>query len=133
MCGECGDNGETVTCAEANGGLVSCRLRFLYCLQPYGSPPVSVSFPLPQGPLNLEGESNTFVFKESLIIQIGDSTMANSWNRSNPFTRNLQTWPVICYMYTILSELFCFSVLYLYLIAGADSVLCSFIPTYIQR
>ena len=98
MCGECGANGETVTCQEANGGGgASCRFRFLYCLQPYGSPPVDVTFPLPQAPLDLVDPSNTHTFMEDFITQDGGRNLTrtvNNWNRSNPFTRELQTWPV---------------------------------------
>ena len=99
MCGECGANGETVTCRMANGGNAgSCRFRFLYCVQPYGSPPVNVTFPLPQAPLTPPG-SSTHNFMEDFIIQDGgldntDPPTVNNWNRSNPFTRELQTWPV---------------------------------------
>ena len=102
MCGECGANGETVTCLDANGGgggRTSCRFRFLYCLQPYDSPPVNVTFPLPQTPLDLSGSGNTHTFMEDFITQEGGSSTRNpptvsNWNRSNPFTRELQTWPV---------------------------------------
>ena len=75
MCGECGANGETVTCLDANGGgggRMSCRFRFLYCLQPYDSPLVDVTFPLPQASLTPPG-SGTHNFMEGFITQEGGS------------------------------------------------------------
>ena len=89
MCGECGPEGDTaMTCEEAD---VDCHLRYLYCLRPYGSPPPVVTR-LPQAPLSQNTDSVTF--KEGFIV-VGAQN--NFWNRSNPFTRELQLWPVKFY------------------------------------
>ena len=133
MCGECGANGETVTCRMANNNppfARPCRLRFLYCLQPYGSPPVDVTFPLPQSPLDLVVPSNTHTFMEDFITQDGGSNSAspptvNNWNRSNPFTRELLTWPVRIHDCTVILQL-----IFFVHFAGASAVLCGHIPSY---
>ena len=70
---------------------VDCRLRYLYCLRPYGSPPPVVAR-LPQPPLSQNTDS--FLFEDGFIVVGGQD---NSWNRSNPFTRELQRWPVKLY------------------------------------
>ena len=87
MCGECGPDGDiaTMTCEEAG---VDCRLRYLYCLRPYGSLPPVVAR-LPQASLSQNTASVTF--EEGFIVVGGQD---NFWNRSNPFTRELQLWPV---------------------------------------
>ena len=86
MCGECYK--EVITCQEANfNESTKCGLRYLYCLRPYGSPPSNVPL-LPQAPLTL---TDNFTFEEVLFI-VG--TQDNIWNRSNPFIRELQLWPV---------------------------------------
>ena len=82
-----------MTCAAAN---VHCDLRYLYCLRPYGSLPPDVPPPpdmpdvplLPQAPLTT---TDSFTFEEGFIAVGGRD---NFWNRSNPFTRELQLWPV---------------------------------------
>ena len=89
MCGECGQNGEKTSCRIASGnGNRDCNLRFLYCLQPYNStisdPPLTLQRPIP-------GDSITF--DTPYFTQIGAAN-PNFWNRSNPFTREFQTWPV---------------------------------------
>ena len=87
MCGEC-DSDIAMTCEEAG---VDCFLRYLYCLRPYGSSPPVVSR-LPQAPLirNTDG----VIFEEGFIVVGGQD---NIWNGSNPFTRELQLWPVKFY------------------------------------
>ena len=96
MCGECGPDGETVTCQMANmDDRTTCRFRFIYCLQPHGSPASEsdVPFELSQSGLDLSGEDNSYTFQEGFLVQNG-TTVPNFWNRSNPFTREFQTWPV---------------------------------------
>ena len=58
---------------------VDCRLRYLYCLRPFGSLPPDVPL-LPQAPLT------TTTFEEGFIA-VGAGDQINFWNRSNPFTR----------------------------------------------
>ena len=89
MCGECGPDRNTVMpCGAAD---VDCRLRYLYCLRPYGSPPPVVAR-LPQPPLSQN--TDRFTFEDGFIVVGGQD---NFWNRSNPFTRELQLWPVKFY------------------------------------
>ena len=76
-----------MTCEEAG---VDCGLRYLYCLRPYG-PDVPL---LPQAPLTTV---NNFTFEEGFIA-VGRG-QDNFWNRSNPFTRELQLWPVNSFDY----------------------------------
>ena len=86
MCGECGPNRDTAMTCEAAG--VDCRLRYLYCLRPYGSSAPVVAR-LVQAPLSQN--TNSVTFEEGFIVVGGQD---NFWNRSNPFTRELQLWPV---------------------------------------
>ena len=90
MCGECGPDGGNVTCAAAG---VDCHLRYLYCLRPYGSLPPDVPPPpdMPDVPLLPQAPLTTTTFQEGFIAVGG---VVNFWNRSNPFTRELQLWPV---------------------------------------
>ena len=96
MCALCGSSSESVTCAEADvsgktwpgGAREDCGLRFIYCLQPSES-----SFfgpPYLAQPLFGSG-SDSVSFEGDFITQ----TNANAaWNRSNPFTAELRSWPV---------------------------------------
>ena len=89
-----------------DGGITSCGLfrgsgncfiTFIYCLQPYGSEPIDVTFPLEQRTFPVaETSSYTFDIGEGFFVQETNNNPErnNSWNRSNPFTRELQTWPV---------------------------------------
>ena len=83
MCGECGPGGTLTTCEG-----VDCRLRYLYCLRPFGSPAPVVAR-LAQAPLSENTDSVTF--EDGFIVVGGQNDF---WNRSNPFTRELQLWPV---------------------------------------
>ena len=80
-------NTSTTSC-QAGVNSANCGLRYLYCLRPYGSPPSDVPL-LPQALLTT---ADNFTFEEGFIA-VGD--LDNIWNRSNPFTRELQLWPVI--------------------------------------
>ena len=83
MCGECGEGDTQTTCDGFD-----CRLRYLYCLRPYGSP-APVVFRMAQPPLS--GNTTSVTFEDGFIV-VGNQD--NFWNRSNPFTRELQLWPV---------------------------------------
>ena len=85
MCGECGPDGDTAMTCEEEG--IDCRLKYLYCLRPYGSPPPD----MPDVPLLPQAPLTTTTFEEGFIVVGGQD---NFWNRSNPFTRELQLWPV---------------------------------------
>ena len=89
MCGECGPRDTLTTCGER----FDCRLRYLYCLRPYGSLPPDVPPPpdMPDVPLLAQAPLTTTTFEEGFIA-VGDDN--NVWNRSNPFARELQLWPV---------------------------------------
>jgi hypothetical protein len=89
MCGECSSDKTTLSCEEANStnNDTECGLRYLYCLRPYGSPPMNVPLK-PQAPLT---PADSFTFEEGFVV-VGGS--GNFWNRSNPFTLELQQWPV---------------------------------------
>ena len=95
MCGECGP-GDTLTTCDG----VDCRLRYLYCLRPYGSPAPVVAR-LSQAPLSQNTDS--VIFEDGFIVVGGQN---NFWNRSNPFTRELQLWTVKLYQVPFLAVWF---------------------------
>ena len=95
MCGECeAEINNIITCRRANEAGNSdidsdeCGLRFMYCLRPHGSPALNI--PLLPGQSPLGGDNVTF--EEGFIFQA--NFRFGNWNRSNPFTRELQQWPV---------------------------------------
>ena len=95
MCGECVPNSDMViTCRTANEGgnpdidSDECGLRFIYCLRPHNS--TALDIPLLPGQSPLGGDNVTF--EEGFILQT--NLRFGNWNRSNPFTRELQQWPV---------------------------------------
>ena len=65
-----------------------CGLRFIYCLQPFGSsffdPPYLAQPPFGSG-------SDSVTFEGDFITQTSNGA---AWNRSNPFTAELRSWPV---------------------------------------
>ena len=100
MCGECGPDRDTTMTCDSEAG-VNCSLRYLYCLRPYGSLPPDVPPPpdMPDVPLLFQAPLTTadsFTFEEGFIVVGGRD---NFWNRSNPFTRELQLWPVNSFDY----------------------------------
>ena len=98
MCGECGVDGGPTSCGPFRES-GNCFIMFIYCLQPYGSEPIDVTFPLEQRSFPIADRSSyTFDIGEGFFVQERNSNNEpdrnNFWNRSNPFTRELQTWPV---------------------------------------
>ena len=93
MCGECElENNVAITCERANVAgpdTTTCGLRFIYCLRPHGSPASNVFFP---GQSPLAGGEDNVTFEEDFIVQ--SNSNYGIWNRSNPFMRELQQWPV---------------------------------------
>ena len=94
MCAECSGIGP-VTCASVGRGK-NCGLRFIYCLQPHGSdiildPPLIAQARFGNG-------TDSEVFVEGFVTQNNtmspNSSTANTWNRPNPYTRKLRSWPV---------------------------------------
>ena len=91
-------DGGTTSCDPSRSS-GNCFITFIYCLQPYGSEPIDVTFPLEQRTFPIADTSSyTFDIGEGFFVQetnnINSPERNNFWNRSNPFTRELQTWPV---------------------------------------
>ncbi len=82
MCAEC-DNGPTL-CENSQ-----CELRLVYCVQPYGSSATDVGLP-PQPSLG----GDNFTFPEGPLIQNRVAPPPSRWERSNPYTRELNMWMV---------------------------------------
>ena len=100
MCAQCGAGSTVATCEEADtmginrtgGPREDCGLRFIYCLQPYGSAFFDPPY-IAQLPVNAETGtvSDSVTFEEGFITQTNNNA---DWNRSNPFTVEFTSWPV---------------------------------------
>ena len=99
MCGECSEDGGATSCSDFHGDGI-CHITFIYCLQPHESDPIETTFPLDQATFPISNSSSyTFDVEDGFVVQEGSGTnyysnRNNFWNRSNPFTRELHTWPV---------------------------------------
>ena len=89
MCGRCvTGSDDVISCRDANrNGDLTCGLSFIYCLQPYNSPPLELVYLTQFYQTSLD----SYTFEEGTFIQ---SSRYGLWKRTNPYTRDLLLWPV---------------------------------------